>query len=171
MIHLPPGLWLGGIAAGTSSPLSGDMTFKIGINADGSPTAPTIANAQMSNTVFATMCDFWKESAARPGNAGKPSTPEQRKQLIAAYEKRVREVVQEVSSKRWSSRDRIGCQPAVRQVLHSSGECRSPVRIGRGHRPAHHMATALRALQQPQSTQHRRHLLALATTQPLQRQR
>ncbi|GAB2314504.1 hypothetical protein SGMN_18190 [Stenotrophomonas geniculata] len=79
---------------------TGEMKFDIGINPDGSPAAPTIANDEMSNAVFAAMCDFQKEYAARPGNAGKPSTPDQRKQLITAHEKRVREVVQEVASKR-----------------------------------------------------------------------
>lgn len=99
-------LYDGTIACGTVNAknsfggYTGDMTFDIGINADGSPTAPTIANDEMSNAVFAAMCDFQKEYAARPGNAGKPSTPDQRKQLITAYEKRVREVVQEVASRR-----------------------------------------------------------------------
>ncbi|MFL4597005.1 hypothetical protein ACJ6WI_07025 [Stenotrophomonas maltophilia] len=79
---------------------TGDMAFNIGVNADGRATTPNIANDEMSSAVSAAMCDFEKEYASLPGHYGKPATSEQSKQLVSAYERKVREVIEKISSEK-----------------------------------------------------------------------
>lgn len=79
---------------------TGDRAFTISIDADGSAGTPSIAQDDVSSAVSAEMCDFQRDYAAQPGHVGKAVTPEQSRQLMAAYTKRVREVVARINTGR-----------------------------------------------------------------------
>ncbi len=79
---------------------TGDRAFMINVNADGSTGAPSVAQDDVSSAVSVEMCDFQRDYAAQPGHVGKAVTPEQSRELVAAYTKRVREVVARINTGR-----------------------------------------------------------------------